>query len=204
MENSNVKQPSVFLSLLRDLFVDPKMAFQIESLKTNVFFIFISVALGGIFTLWKSFKVQSIKNNFYESDNLNEFLSILNIPQVQWAVSYLGYFFFIGVLVFLCRTILKRQDAKVLVLGILSIGIIGLLLAVLTTVLMPFLPPVIVSAFVPVISIWMLVLAILAVKFTQDIAMTKAVLFFFIAALPTFFLFGLPGLFPCFLWLSVS
>lgn len=203
MKNTNTHPIRRFIFFVRNLIINPRVAFQSLTLKTNALAILLSVLLGGIFTLWKSFRMTTIKVNFFENERLNELLSVSNIPQVQWGMSYLGYFFFICVFALLCRIILKKPKIKLLVLGILSIGTIGLFVAVLVTVLIPLLPIVATSSIVLLVSFWVLGLTVLAVKFTQNISMKKAVLFFVVSAFPTFLLFGLPGLFPCFLWLSV-
>jgi len=156
-----------------------------------------------VITLFKSFSKKSYKNNYFTNQDINEIISLFNIPQIRWLIVLLSYVLFIFLIGKLCKFFLKKYNKQKLILSLLSISSVGILLHILFFIFHYFLSQQSIYMLRHIAFIWIICLSIIAIKNSQNASYMKSIMIFILSGLPPIFIIGLPGLAPYSLWLVI-
>jgi hypothetical protein len=157
---------------------------------------------GALITLIKSFSQKGKIVNFFEYHQVNEFLTVLSIPQVLWITSYASYFIFIFIMLLVCRVFKRQIESKHLVLSIMSLSGVGVVIQILFYAFKFVFPQEYLIIGSNIIFLWVVILSIWAIKATQNFSVFKSIICFLIPALPFIFLVYLAGMAPYLMWLG--
>lgn len=191
------------LNLLKDIIVAPKRVFQKINENQLSFEVYIVFSIGAFVTFLKTLRLESQRIHVFETEKINEALSLLSVPQIKWVFTYIGFFLFIFMLFIFSRILFKRASIKSLFLCIMSISGIGLLLQAVFFLFHYVLPSNINFFLTHIAFAWVVLISLLAIKYSQDISIAKSLVLFVIAGLPTIFFAGLPGISPYLSWLNL-
>ncbi len=170
-----------------------------EKSKREIYFLF---SVGMILTFLKSFSYRMQKFNLWENNWGNEILSFLSIPQVKWFLAYLSYLLFLLLVKFICKKMLKKFNERDLFLFFLSISGVGIILQAVFYCIGFIIPAKIVYLLSYIGFLWIFYLSLLAIKKSQNISFKKAMIVYFVSALPIVILIGFPGVSPFLMWLT--
>ena len=191
---------NVYFELFKGLLLYPSKFFhEITGYYTKA--IYTTFGLSCIVVFIKSFSKEIIYNSFFENTSVNNIISLLNIPQVQWCMSLLGFILFIIILINTSNCQQKKNN-KDLILCILSISSMGLLSHIVFFVIHFIFSAEIIHFLIIVIYLWFFCLNVLAIKEVRCISYLNSFFLFIISGFPSVLLVGLPGLAPYSLWLS--
>jgi len=189
--------------LVKSILFNPARAYKNMSNGEHDYSVYILFLVSCLTTLFKSFGKKKYKSNFFSNQDINEFLSFFNIPQIQWIIALLSFVLFIFLIGKFCKLFLKRYNKKDLIVCFLSISSAGILLHILFFIFHYFLSKQSIYMLRHIAFIWIIYLSIIAIKNTQNASYMKSIMIFILAGLPPIFIIGLPGLAPYSLWLVI-
>ncbi len=190
------------IKIYRKIIVSPRELFRDITNDTNryrlpVYFLFVVNAL---IPLVKSFKITRENIAFFSNETLNLLLSIYSIPQIQWAITWLGFFLFIILIKLFSRFFAKNRGQSGLLFCILSIASVGILLQLLFIPLSKFLSHDLLAMIRWIAFFWIGFLTIVAISICQKVSYARSMAIYFAAGLPVVVVVGLTGVAPFILW----
>ena len=194
----------VIIKLLKDILIHPKSLFEQISkgkLSKEVYIIF---GLGAFITFSKTFAVKQHEITFFNNYHLNQILTLLSIPQIRWALLYTFYFLFLFLVTYLCKLFFKQAKWKTLMLSLMSVSGIGVVSQILFFIFSFIFPKNLSSILSYLIFLWVTFLSVWAIKYSQNLTLTKSIIVFLISALPIIFIIRLVGISPYLAWITVS
>ena len=199
MSNKNLFMSSGYM--MRDLILQPSTVFnkvKQGELQNEALLVF---GVGAVISLLKSFWVKRNYITFFDNST-NNLLSFLSIPQARWFFGYILYFLFVGSVAWACKAVTKNDGKKSLAISFMSISSIGVICQLISFVLNPFTPHIILIIEGYLIFIWCIWLSLYAMKIIQELSYIKAAIIFLIPAIVVFLFIGLAAVAPYLAWLS--
>lgn len=199
-----LRQTIIVIQLLKDIVIRPRSLFEQISNGKLSREVYITFSLGAFITFSKTFALKQHEINFYDNYHLNQIFSLLSIPQIKWALLYIIYCLFLFLIFSLCKFFFKCTRWKTLILSLMSISGIGVI-SQIVFFLFSFIFPKNLNAILSyLIFLWVAFLSVWAIKYSQDLPLTKSIILFFISALPIIFIIRLVGISPYLAWINVS
>jgi hypothetical protein len=202
-----MRQPGALLVsglLIKDMILYPGRVFRQERSYDSAKGAMILFLAGLLITFLKSLSVakKGVTPTFFGGSVLNSLFLWLNNPQVRWVVVYCAYFLFIFLIILLCKLLIGRIDARLLVLSLISVSAIGVMLQVFFYTLKFILPQNVVVIFGYVAYLWVAFVSLKAVAESQKMSFIRAAVCFGLPAIVTIILAGLPAISPYLAWLA--
>ena len=191
--------PSVYI--FKNIVINPTKVFQEAQKGRYDFSIYFMLLVACLITFFKSFSRKREVFNFFEREIINDILSFLSIPQIQWLIIFFSYILFVFLMMVVCKLLLKYCNKKDLFVCIVSISSAGILLQILFFILYYFVPQNYIYVLNRIAFIWAAYLSIAAIKNSQNTSYLKSIMIYIFAGLPVITIAGLAGLAPSFLWL---
>ena len=188
--------------LLRDIVVCPiDLIKKVNKgqLSYEVIFVFV---LGAIMTFSKTFYMNKLNITFFEDPKTNKLLSLLSIPQVKWVFGYICFFLFVLSISGLSKLFISEAKLKMLFLSLMSISGIGVIMQVAFFALSLVFSRDMNLILSYVVFLWCVVLAILAIRHSQNLSLVKAIPLFAIPAVVFIFIGGFSAVVPYLAWLA--
>jgi hypothetical protein len=176
MENQNMWLSSVYL--VKDVVLHPREVFRKTNNGETQKEVLIVFGVAALISLLKSFSTNRHYFNFFADERLNQLLSILSVPQLEWLVAYILYFAMICFVFGICRLFSKTGNLKSLILVLMSISSIGIASQIISYPIHFILPKNVIFIGSYCVYIWVIVLSIKAIQLTQGLTLLKAVLSF--------------------------
>ena len=162
----------------------------------------IIFSIAALIPLLKSFSARRQLLNFFADERLNKLLSILSIPQIKWAVTYLAYFAMIYFAFGICRLFGKAENLKALMMAFMSISGIGIVSQILFYLIQFVLPKNVIFIGSYCIYLWIIGLSIMAIQITQGLSFSKALTSFLPPAIIFAVICGMAAISPYLAWLN--
>jgi len=199
-----LRQTIIVIQLLKDIVIRPRRLFEQISNGKLSREVYITFGLGAFITFSKTFALKQHEINFFNNYHLNQILSLLSNPQIKWVLLYIFYFLFLFLIFSLCKFFFKQAKWKPLLLSLMSISGIGVISQILFF-LFNFIFPKNLSAILSyLIFLWVAFLSVWAIKYSQNLPVTKSIILFLISALPIIFIIRLVGISPYLAWINIS
>lgn len=167
---------------------------------------FLVFTLAAIITFLKSYvtKQPTFSASYYTCEFLNRTIELLNNAHVSWFISYLSYFIFLFIVFLFCRIFNKSIKYKNVVLSLMVISAIGVTAQILFFLFSFILSENILFICGYLIFIWVICLSIIAIKVTQSLSLSRAIICFLIPALPFSLFIVFVSIAPYLAWLLNS
>ncbi len=151
----------------------------------------------------KSFTKEGSTIDFFSNEYINMLLSFCSVPQIQWVIIVLGFWFFLSLVKFLCRRLFKTCDVSSLTLCILSISCMGILLQLSFIVFSLFFSYKTIYILWWIAFAWIAFLSVVAIKNSQkNSSYIKSTVIYIVAGMPVVLVTGLMGVAPFLLWMK--
>jgi hypothetical protein len=201
-----MKQPGALLVsglLIKDMVLYPGRVFRQDRSYDPAKGAMILFLAGLLITFLKSLSAakKGITPALFGGSTLNSLFLWLNNPQGRWIVVYCAYFMFIFLIFLLCKLLIGRIDARLLVLSLISVSAIGVVLQVFFYTLRFILPQNAVVILSYLAYIWVAFVSLKAVAESQKMSFIRAAVCFALPAIVTIILAGLPAISPYLAWL---
>ena len=201
-QDALIKQALNVAKFLKNIVFDPTGVFNKLKKGQLVFETYVVFLIGASITFFKTIRLRGRSIHFFEDRSVSQILSFFAIPQVKWVFVYIIYFLFVLILSISGRIFFKRIEFRPLFLCLMSISGIGIILQAVFFVLHYIIPQNINFYLTYVAFVWVVVLSLLAIKYSQEISISKSLLLLIIAGLPIIFIAGLTGISPYLAWLN--
>jgi hypothetical protein len=188
---------------IRGILISPIRTLREIENKNNQTCIYVLFTTGAVITFIKSFFVDAIKNQYFDSDQLVAFFSFLNIPQIKWLIAYTSYIIFVFLVYLIVKLIHKKSDFKKLLLGIMAVSALGIILHFLFLILGRIFPAEVNFFFLYIAILWGIVLTALSIQISQNISPIKSWMYLIATSLPIVFISGITGILPYYAWLNL-
>lgn len=198
-----LRQTIIIIQLLKDIVIRPISVFEKISNGSLSREVYITFGLGAFITFSKTFALKQLEINFFTNYHLNQILSFLSNPQIRWGLVYIFYFLFLFLIFSLCKYFFKQAKWKTLLLSLMSISGIGVISQILFFLFSFIFPNNLSTILSYLIFLWVAFLSVLAIKYSQNIPLTKSIILFIISALPIIFIIRLVGISPYLAWINV-
>lgn len=157
----------------------------------------LSFLLAALVTLYKSFRVPHWRNNFFQNDVLDLFLTVLAIPQVWWLIACLSFLVYLLLVRRSMRFLGPQQPCfKSLLPPFLALSSYGLFMHVFFEISRYVLPPGINRALFFIACVFLLGVMVLGMRDAYTLRPSKAMRVILLPAIPCYLLSGFPGIFP--------
>jgi len=189
--------------LAKDMILHPRSVF--EKIKEGDFKreALVVFGLGALISFLKSFLVRREQSlSFFVDERLNQLFSILHIPQVRWFVLYVVYLGFLLGVFAMCRCFNKEANLKSLALAFMATSIIGVLCQIIFYPISWSLPSKAPFFLNYIVLLWCIWLSFQALRVTQNLSFSHALVSYLIPAIVVIVVIGLPGLSPSLAWLA--
>lgn len=191
----------VYLEIFKGVLFRPANAFRnIEAIGFGMP-IYVIFSFGCFVVFLKSFWRKKISGNYFENEIINNIISFLNIPQVEWVIALLCFALFLFLLCKISHWLSQKGSDKKLILSIMSISSIGILLNIVFLIAHPIFSIKIIYLLRHFSFLWIFYLTILAIKEIKNLSYLKSIGLFLVSGFPSVIIMGLPGLAPYLLWL---
>ncbi len=192
------------VSLIGQILLSPRLILRKikdEGYNKEVLTIFFVAAL---ITLIKSFfvKRKEFVFAFFDTELLNQIAIILDNSHIYWIILNISYFLFILLVYIVCKLFNRGNNFKQLVISLMSLGGVGIVAQGLFYILKIIFPHNIILFSSYIVYLWIFILSISAIKISQNISVPKALICFFIAALPFILFAYFVGMAPYLAWLT--
>jgi len=188
--------------LIREMALRPNSVF--EKIKRGGFLkeTVIVFVIGALIPLVKSFFIRKQSITFFADEWINQLLSTLNIPQLSWAISYIGYFGFLFCVYGICRLFNKKSNLRAFTLAFMGISAIGIVGQVFFYVLQFILSKSLLLFGGYVLYLWVVWLSLQAIRVTQGFSFLKTLVAFFSPFIVIVAIMGLTAICPYLVWLT--
>lgn len=194
---------SELLKLMKGIVISPICTLRDVENKNYQNCIYVLFATGAVITFIKSFFVETINNQYFDTDQLVAFFSFLNIPQVKWLFAYTVYIVFILLVHLIVKVIYKKDEFKKLFLSIMAVSGLGVNLHFLFFVSGYLFPAEVNFYLLYVAILWGIVLSALSIQISQNISPIKSWIYLIATSLPIVFISGFTGILPYYAWLNL-
>ena len=192
------------VSLLWGVIVHPVTVFkEIRQGKylTETLILFV---LGVLITFLKSFLARGRAMSFFADEHLNQFFSILSLPQIQWLLIHVMYFVFLLGILGLCRLFNRVGSTRSLVFAFMAISAVGVVGQVLFSAIQFVVPQDWLVWGEKFLYLYVISLSLQAIRVTQDLSFPQAFVSFFSPAVVLVALMGLTTIAPYLAWLTLQ
>ena len=163
----------------------------------------ILFVLGILITFLKSLLARGRPMSFFLDERLNQFFSILSIPQIQWFLIHFIYFVFLCGILGLCRVFKKVKSTRSLIFALMAISAVGIAGQILFTAIQFVVPQDWLVWGGYFLYLWVIGLSLQAIRVTQNLSFPQTLVSFLAPALVLVALMGLTTIAPYLAWLTL-